>query len=315
MPYVCNCGNKSMIRFDSFRRGTRCMSCSGTPKYTFKHVKHFFAKYAWKLLAVDYQGAHTKMPCVCKCGEKTMISFHKFNQGQRGCAVCSGTKKHTFKYVKRLFKAHNCKLLATKYENSHTKMPYVCSCGNRSTIRLSEFNSGRRCIKCGGREKHNIRFVRAFFSSRGCKLVSTKYHNARSMLEYICDFGVKHEIAFSTFYNRGTRCGCQAVRSLSLAVAKQIFKDGGCELLATNYCNNLTRMPYTCSCGNQAMISLGHFQDGKRCLKCAGKRHWETRRFNKSLGDPADALLKSDERRRSLETEAVSTDVGRTDHQ
>lgn len=58
----------------------------------------------------------------------------------------------------------------------------------------------------------------------------------------------------------------------TLEEAKEIFKNGGCELLATEYHNNTTRMRYVCCCGSESEICLKQFMCGGRCKGCSYER-------------------------------------------
>lgn len=61
-------------------------------------------------------------------------------------------KKYNLQSAKMLFNEHNCELLATEYNNTSTPMPYICKCGNETTITLSDFKRGRRCRACGNQK-------------------------------------------------------------------------------------------------------------------------------------------------------------------
>lgn len=57
-------------------------------------------------------------------------------------------KKYSLEEVKTLFKAVGCILLSETYKNNNTALDYICSCGNKASIRLRSFLSGRLCRKC-----------------------------------------------------------------------------------------------------------------------------------------------------------------------
>ena len=54
---------------------------------------------------------------------------------------------------------------------------------------------------------------------------------------------------------------------------KEIFKNGGCELLETKYSNARTPVKYRCSCGDISKICLDSFKRGNRCKKCGGRKN------------------------------------------
>lgn len=51
-----------------------------------------------------------------------------------------------------------------------------------------------------------------------------------------------------------------------------IFTAAGCTLLATEYFNALTPMPFICECGAEHVIRLSKFKAGQRCPACAREK-------------------------------------------
>ncbi len=150
MKYRCKCGNtKCKISFDSFKKGSRCMECSGIKKHTLEDVKKYFKDHNCELFETEYINNSTKMRYRCICGNTDCkISFKDFKTGRR-CIKCSGNEKHTFKFVQKYFEDHNCKLLSKEYINARTPMKYECDCGNSDCkISFNSFSNGRRCMKC-----------------------------------------------------------------------------------------------------------------------------------------------------------------------
>ena len=209
MLYVCKCGSKSSITFDSFQRGSRCKKCGNKKsanqrKLTFEFVQKTFEDNGCKLLETEYVNSLMPMSYICKCGNKSKIIFNSFQQGHR-CASCAGSEKHTFEFVKKTFEDNGCKLLTNKYVNNKMLMTYICKCGNKSKINFDSFKRGRRCIKCGGKEKHTFEFVKKTFEDNGCTLLETEYVNNQTHMSYICKNGHKSSVIFNHF-QQGKRC-------------------------------------------------------------------------------------------------------------
>lgn len=105
MNYKCSCGSHSKISFNSFKKGSRCNRC-GTEKRTkkkrlsFKYVQQHFRNYSCKLLESKYISNDTKMKYLCSCGEKNIITFSCFQQGQRcrKCAIKKISGKNNYGY-------------------------------------------------------------------------------------------------------------------------------------------------------------------------------------------------------------------------
>ncbi len=176
-------------------------------RLTFKEVKQYFEDNDCELLETEYKNAHTKMRYRCKCrNTKCKISFDSFKRGSR-CMECSGKKKLTFEYVKKYFEDHDCELYEIEYIDARTKMRYRCKCGNKKCeINFKDFKTGRRCIKCSGKEKHTFKFVQKYFEDHNCKLLETEYINAITPMKYECDCGNPDcKINFNNF-KTGRRC-------------------------------------------------------------------------------------------------------------
>ena len=88
MLYRCSCGNISKIRFFNFRRGERCLECSGSKKYTIEEAKQYFKEQGCELLENQYRDGKTKMKYKCKCGRISYIRHNNFIRGGR-CRKCA----------------------------------------------------------------------------------------------------------------------------------------------------------------------------------------------------------------------------------
>lgn len=153
MRYRCQCGEKSKIRFSSFKAGHRCKKCSGTEKHTLEYIQQYFKNRGCELVDDKYISSKTKMKYKCSCGDISKISFDGFKRGKR-CKKCGINKvanksRHTLEYIQQYFKNEGCELLEKKYVNSNTKMKYKCLCGDIGKIRFGSFRMGKRCKKCG----------------------------------------------------------------------------------------------------------------------------------------------------------------------
>lgn len=161
LKYQCSCGNISFIRFDSFKRGTRCKQCGykkvrETQNYSYEEVYNIFQENNCLLLTKEYINNKQKLEYICNCGNKSTITLDAFLRGVR-CKECgikkySEARKHDYEYVKSIFEEKGCKLLSTEYINIHSKLHYICKCGNENWITLADFMNGHDCRHCGNRK-------------------------------------------------------------------------------------------------------------------------------------------------------------------
>lgn len=151
VAFICKCGKKSTITYNSFRNGSYCMNCGGKKKITTKQVQKMAKSRGCELLS-EYINAHSKITIKCKCGEIYETVWSNFREG-RECKKC-GNKKNSenklFKisYVSEKFRQGGCKLLSKVYCGNHKPLEYICCCGNKSKICFSGFQNGQRCQKC-----------------------------------------------------------------------------------------------------------------------------------------------------------------------
>lgn len=150
--YECSCGNKSKIKFDHFKNGTRCANCGGTKKLTLEYIKNYFAKNGCIFLDDEYKNAHHPHNYICKCKNKNKINFSNFKKGKR-CRKCGSNqtaikRKKNLKHIKKYFLDKGCIFVDNEYVNNRFLHNYICCCGNKSKISFANFQNGRRCRKC-----------------------------------------------------------------------------------------------------------------------------------------------------------------------
>ena len=225
LKYICKNGHTTEITFDKFQQGRGCMKCSGSEKHTIEYIRDCFKERGYTLLSIDYVNRESKLEYICANNHKTEIRFNDFQQGQ-GCMKCSGCEKLTIEYVRDYFKERGCELISTKYINNSSKLKYICKNGHETEIRFSDFQTGYRCRKCSGSEKHTIEYVRDYFKERGCELLSTTYVNAKSKLKYICKNNHETEIVFSSFQQgQGCRYCLNKTEKIVLGFLQEHYKN------------------------------------------------------------------------------------------
>ena len=168
MRYICECGKESIITLSSFRSGKRCKECGIKKiseakkgkirrKLTIDDAKKTFTNAGCILLEKAYTNISTPMKYICKCGEESKKSLSCFEKDYK-CHKCNkkslyDKRKFTLEAAKEIFEKAGCKLLATKYENSKVRMPFLCECMNTGEVSLHQFQKGSRCKKCEMKKK------------------------------------------------------------------------------------------------------------------------------------------------------------------
>lgn len=121
-----------------------------------------------------------------------------------------------------------------------------------------------------------------YFKQQGCELLG-EYQHCMKKMKFKCACGRIGEVSWNKFVSRGRRCGyCSShgrKKQHTIEEIRQIFRDGGCELLVDEYKNNHQPLRYKCSCGIESDIPLSDFKNGQRCKQCgvakqSGKHHW-----------------------------------------
>lgn len=312
MPYICSCGNKSGINLSNFRRGQRCMKCGIVKreikkiKYNYEFVKQAFEQAGCVLLETkaEYANSNVKLRYICKCGNKSKILLSYFLKGRR-CTKCGPRRRWTLEEIRKYFKQQGCTLLAKVYEKGHIRMPYICLCGNQSSISWENFRKGRRCNQCGIKKRSDKRrlsyeFIRDSFAKRGFTLLATEYVSNSTKMPYICSCGNRSETTWADVKagNKGCRkCWGKSIGQAlrySYEFIKSEFAKAGCTLLATEYINARTKMPYICSCGKETKITYDSFRSGVRCRRC-GRNEIPTLEFIKEFFEKRGCRLLSKE--------------------
>ena len=169
MRYICTCKRPAEIRLFDFIKGGRCKKCAIEKnaekfKFSYKKVKKIFKDGGCRLISKEYKNCMEKLEYECSCGRTAEIKLSEFKGGKR-CKGCMGEKiaeklRYTIEDVKEIFREGGCILISKTYKRNNEKLEYICNCRRVATIRLSDFQQGRRCKKCGiekntGENHHN----------------------------------------------------------------------------------------------------------------------------------------------------------------
>jgi hypothetical protein len=179
-------------------------------------------------------------------------------------------KKLTIEFIKSEFENENWILKSTEYVNAHQKLGCICPNGHECSIRWNNWQQGQRCSMCAGLAKPIIDFVRSEFENEGWQLLSKEYVNNYTKLNCICSKGHKCSISWAN-WQKGRRCPvCAGQAKPTIEFIRSDFEEKSYIFLTKEYINNRQELDYICPNGHKCNISWRSWQQGARCLICAG---------------------------------------------
>ncbi len=236
-------------------------------KLTYNFVKESFEKEGCTLLSKEYKNAKTKLNYICPKGHKHSITWNGWNRGNR-CSYCANKNKLSIDVITANFINEGYTLLSKDYVDN--KNDLYCRCANEHNYYTTwnKWQRGNRCPYCYGNVKHDYAYIKNKFKEEGYTLISKRYKNAKTKLNYICSKGHCHFITWSD-WKGGHRCPyCSKVAKLDIEYVRHAFSETGYTLLSSEYINNSTKLKYKCSSGHINYTSFAAWTMGKRCPTC-----------------------------------------------
>jgi len=137
-----------------------------------------------------------------------------------------------------------------------------------------------------GRHKPSFDTVVEDFDRAGYTVLSDRYINNTSKLNYKCPEGHIHSVSWNS-WKGGTRCGvCFGAHKKEYNDVKVLFEKEGYTLVSKDYTNAWTKLIYICPNQHEHRANLHSWMAGKRCPFCS-------RNAKKSLEDVEHILHKS----------------------
>jgi hypothetical protein len=119
----------------------------GRPKIDLDFIKNKFLEEGYTVLSNLYKGSKDKIEFICSNGHIHSITWGNWQQGHR-CSYCKKNTKLSLSIVAEHFSTEGFKLLSEVYNNSFTKLKYLCPKGHIHHISWSDWSKGVRCAKC-----------------------------------------------------------------------------------------------------------------------------------------------------------------------
>jgi rubredoxin len=98
--YRCKCGYEASIRWNTFKKGSRCRNCDSIKKsFDYTYVKNYFLEYNCELLSKEYKNCLTSLSYRCSCGciAKTTFSNFKRKKRCRKCGMAKGSNHYKWR--------------------------------------------------------------------------------------------------------------------------------------------------------------------------------------------------------------------------
>jgi hypothetical protein len=241
-------------------------------KITYELVRNSFEKEGYTLLSKEYINYMIKLNYICSKGHEHDSTWNNWQQGKR-CPTCAGQTKPTVEQVRKSFEKEEYTLLSKEYKNAYTKLDYVCSKGHKHKIVWGNWQQGQRCPFCYGNIKPTIEQVKMSFEKENYILLSEKYVNSYTKLDYICPKGHQHSIKWN-HWQQGQRCTvCVGNAKLTIEQVREELKKENYILVSDKYINGYTKLEYICSEKHKHSIRWDDWKQGIRCPTCADIRH------------------------------------------
>lgn len=181
-------------------------------------------------------------------------------------------------------------LLLGEYKGTHTKMLVKHNlCKKEYGVTWHNFNHGRRCPKCSGKEKLNNEEI----DKRMFELTKDEYVRIGNYINNRTKMLVKHNLCQNEYgitwgnFQKGHRCPkCFGLEKLNnREIDKRMFELVGNEYIRLGeYINSGTKMLIKHNiCGNEYGVRWSNFQTGYRCLKCFGNKKLDNQEIDKRI--------------------------------
>jgi hypothetical protein len=114
--------------------------------------------------------------------------------------------------------------------------------------------------------------VNETFEKEGYILLTKVWKNIKVPLQTICPNGHDYKARYDDF-KRGVRCvECRGLKKKTIDFVRAFFEIEGYQLLSDTYVNSITPLHAKCPEGHEGFPTYGNFQQGLRCLECAGHK-------------------------------------------
>ncbi len=176
----------------------------------------------------------------------------------------------------------NDRLLSTTYNNNMTHLHWECIHGHTYEQSWQQFYVGHHCPQCAPNAAISFEYVKDYFSNKGLILLSKKYVNNTTPLDFICNNHPEKGIQTTNWLNMQSAVANCCVycsydryreeRKMGIEEFKRkVFDLYGDEyqIMSDTYINNVTPIKVKhMVCGYVYSKSPSNILSGRRCPKC-----------------------------------------------
>lgn len=232
-----------------------------------------------KCLSKNYIDQYEPLKWMCERGHTWDAPYTIIQQGG-WCRQCArgNQAKQSFEFYQKLAQSKGGKLLSEKYTNSHIPLKWQCAKGHVWKAKsYSVKNLKSWCPKCSHaaaavKRRLPIKEFIAIAESRGGKLLSKKYINIETHLQWECAKGHRWMTTPLTIKN-GSWCPyCASRVKLTLTEMKKMAKAKGGRCLSSKYFDGQSKLKWKCGEGHIWQAPPSRIKHGGSwCPYCAGK--------------------------------------------
>ncbi len=205
-------------------RGHWCPYCAHTARRTIEEMRELAKERNGKCHSSKYENNKIKLKWQCADGHTWIARSDMIIRGA-WCPYCAQTIMHTIADMRQLAKSLNGKCLSLKYLNNKTLLTWQCKEGHTWKAMPNNILNGQWCAQCyykraGNTLRANIKEFISIAKKRGGTLLSGKYINSATHLEWECRNGHTWK-AIPNSIKRGRWCPyCAGKRKLEIANRK-----------------------------------------------------------------------------------------------
>lgn len=206
LKWQCSKGHIWEAVASNVKGGTWCRKCNTeNSKLTIELFQNIAKERGGKLLSEKYIRINSKLKWQCSKGHTWEAKPDNIKKGS-WCKICSIVNSRTpIEVFQEIAKKKGGKLLSTEFITIQTHLLWECAKGHTWKTTPATIKKGSWCPVCMD-TKLSLQQLHPIAESRGGKLLSQKYINSKTPLQWQCSKGHKWMAASNNIKN-GTWCG------------------------------------------------------------------------------------------------------------